>query len=243
MIDLQWLWLFIDTPAEVSERAWSFWAETTGLAVSETRGETGQFATLLPAEGDPWVKLQRVGGGGGLHVDLDTPDRAAALEAVVSLGAERRERYHDVEVMASPGGMTFCLTVGDRGEWRRGAGTMLDQVCIDIPPRLWETETAFWTEVTGFERAGGRTPDYARLLPPPGRPMRILIQRLQSDAPHVTAHPDFASADRDVDTAFHVGLGAEVVRVFEAWTVLRAPGGQVYCLTDREPTTCLLRAT
>jgi hypothetical protein len=34
-----------------------------------------------------------------------------------------------------------------------------------------------------------------------------------------------------------VGLGAEVVSVNPFWTVLTAPGGQVYCLTDRDPRT------
>jgi hypothetical protein len=118
---------------------------------------------------------------------------------------------------------------------------MLDQVCVDIPPRLWDSEVEFWASLTGMEAAEGRTPDFRRLLPPRGRPMRMLLQRLQSDADRVTAHPDFASADRAADTEAHVGLGAEVVRAFEAWTVMRAPGGQVYCLTDRDPATGLLR--
>ena len=53
------------------------------------------------------------------------------------------------------------------------------------------------------------------------------------------AHPDLAVRDRAAVTQRHVGLGAEVVDVRERWTVLRAPGGQVYCLTDRDPATGL----
>jgi hypothetical protein len=241
MIDLRWMWLFLDTPEEVAEEAWEFWRAVTGSTLSEPRGETGQFATLLPGEGDPWLKLQRVGGGGGLHFDLDSTDRAASLAAALGAGAAQRERYHDVEVMTSPGGFAFCLTLGEGGDWVRGPRTMLDQVCVDIPPRLWDSEVEFWASLTGMEAAEGRTPDFRRLLPPRGRPMRMLLQRLQSDADRVTAHPDFASADRAADTEAHVGLGAEVVRAFEAWTVMRAPGGQVYCLTDRDPATGLLR--
>ena len=71
--------------------------------------------------------------------------------------------------------------------------------------------------------------------------MRILLQQLESDEESVRAHPDFASVDRAADTDAHVRLGAQVVRIFEGWTVLRAPGGQVYCLTDRDPATGLLR--
>jgi hypothetical protein len=55
------------------------------------------------------------------------------------------------------------------------------------------------------------------------------------------AHPDMATADREADTATHVGLGAELVGVHAFWTVLAAPGGQVYCLTDRDPTTGVVR--
>jgi hypothetical protein len=241
MIDLTWMWLFVDSPEEVADEAWAFWQAATGSTLSERRGETGQFATLLPAEGDAWIKLQRVREGGGLHLDLDSTDRAASLAAALGAGATRQGRYHDVEVMSSPGGFTFCLTRGDGGEWVRGPRTMLDQVCVDIPPRLWDAEVSFWADLTGMEAATGRTPDYRRLLPPPRRPMRMLLQRLKTDAERVTAHPDFASADRPEDTAAHVALGAEVVRAFEAWTVMRAPGGQVYCLTDRDPATGLLR--
>lgn len=241
MIDLSWLWLFVDTADADADRAWAFWREATGSTLSERRGESGQFATLLPPAGDPWVKVQRVGDGGGIHVDLDSSDRAAALETALSLGATRQGRYHDVEVMASPGGLPFCLTVGEPGQWVRGERTMLDQVCIDVPPRLWDAEVAFWEAATGFESSVGRTPMYRRLLPPPGRPMRILLQQLEADEERVRAHPDFASADRTADTESHVALGAEVVRAFDAWTVLRAPGGQVYCLTDRDPATGLLR--
>jgi hypothetical protein len=64
---------------------------------------------------------------------------------------------------------------------------------------------------------------------------RILLQRLgETDGP-VRAHPDLATADRSADTDRHVALGARVVGVHGYWTVLTAPGGQVYCLTDRSP--------
>lgn len=239
-MDLRWTWLFLDTPESQAE-AWEFWTAVTGSTLSERRGETGQFATLLPPVGDPWIKVQRVGDGGGVHLDLDSSDRAAALGDALAAGATQVTRYHDVEVMASPGGLTFCLTVEEPGQWVRGDVTMLDQVCIDIPPHLWESEVAFWSELTGLEPVGGRSPAYARLLPPPGRPMRMLLQRLDSHAERVTAHPDFASSDRSADTATHVALGAVELQSYEAWTVLRAPGGQVYCLTDRDPATGELR--
>lgn len=53
----------------------------------------------------------------------------------------------------------------------------------------------------------------------------------------VRAHPDLATAHREADAQAHVRLGARLEQVFDHWTVLTAPGGQVYCLTDRDPFT------
>ena len=53
----------------------------------------------------------------------------------------------------------------------------------------------------------------------------------------MAAHPDFAVADRAAETARHVALGAELERELDWWTVLRAPDGLAYCLTDRDPAT------
>lgn len=138
--------------------------------------------------------------------------------------------------MRSPGGFTFCQTLldGDPSLVRDGA-TLLDQVCLDIPSDAWEPETAFWRDLTGRRLEAATAPGFARLVTP-GQP-RILLQRLDDPAGPVRAHPDLATADRDADTAAHVALGAHVVAVHGYWTVLTAPGGQVYCLTDRDPTT------
>ena len=88
MIDVRWMWAFLDTPRADAARSWSYWAEVTGWTLSVPRGETDQFATLLPAEGDPWVKLQAVAeGAGGIHLDLDVEDVRAAAEEAKRLGA------------------------------------------------------------------------------------------------------------------------------------------------------------
>lgn len=51
------------------------------------------------------------------------------------------------------------------------------------------------------------------------------------------AHPDLASADRADDVRRHVELGASLEDEHQRWSVRTAPGGQVYCLTDRDPAT------
>jgi hypothetical protein len=89
------------------------------------------------------------------------------------------------------------------------------QLFLDTPAAELEPVVAFWSAVTGWVPSDRRGED--------GGPVR--------------AHPDLASADRAADTARHLALGASLVGVNDFWTVLTAPGGQVYCLTDRDPAT------
>jgi hypothetical protein len=231
-----WIQVFLDTPAASFDEAVDFWAAVTGWQPSERRGEVGQFLTLLPPAGSSYVKLQAVDRPAGIHLDLDTADRPTAVARARSLGATTAWTYHDVEVMRSPGGFVFCQTLveGDPVLVRDGS-TVLDQVCLDIPGEHWEAEVAFWRDLTGRGLKEASSSGFARLLAP-DQP-RILLQRLDEPAGPVRAHPDLATADRSGDTARHVALGATVVAVHDFWTVLRAPAGQVYCLTDRDPST------
>lgn len=233
-----WLQLFIDVPASGWDAAVPFWAAALGCTVSPARGETGQFVTLVPPSGDAWVKLQRVDAEGGVHLDLDGLTRPEAVRAVLAAGASPAWRYHDVEVLRSPGGLLFCCTLGRPGRLYRGGDTVADQVAIDIPALWWDAEVAFWTQVLGREPVQGRRPEFV-FLPDPDAGARVLLQKLGEASGPVRAHPDLAVRDRAAVTQRHVGLGAEVVDVRERWTVLRAPGGQVYCLTDRDPATGL----
>ena len=231
-----WIQVFLDTPSAAVEEAVAFWSAVTGWRPSERRGEDGQFLTLLPAAGSAYVKVQAVQAGSGIHLDLDSRDRPASVALARSLGATTAWSYHDVEVMRSPGGLTFCHTLldGDPTLHRDGT-TILDQVCLDVPARHWDTEVAFWSELTGRTPEVGTRPEFVRLVED-GR-LRLLLQRLgEADGP-VRAHPDLATADRAADTARHLSLGARLVARHDHWTVLSAPGGQVYCLTDRDPRT------
>ena len=229
-----WIQVFLDVPAADLEPAVAFWSAVTGWAPSPRRGEDGQFLTLVPAAGSSYVKVQAVDGPAGLHLDLDSTDRAAAVARARDLGATHAWTYHDVEVMRSPGGFIFCQTLvdGDPTLARDGA-TLLDQVCLDIPTVDWDAEVAFWAGLTGRAPQVGSLPEFVRLVEDDR--LRLLLQRLdEADGP-VRAHPDLASADRAADTERHVALGATVRDGHPFWTVLTAPGGQVYCLTDRDP--------
>lgn len=231
-----WIQVFLDTPSDRFEDAVAFWSTVTGWQPSERRGEDGQFLTLVPPAGAAYLKLQAVSGPPGVHLDLDSADRRALVERSRALGATPAWTYHDVEVMHSPGGLTFCHTLveGEPALVRDGA-TVLDQVCLDIPSSRWETEVAYWTALTGREPEVGALPEFVRLVEE-GR-VRLLLQRLDEPDGPVRAHPDLATADRPGDTVRHQGWGATVRAEHDHWTVLEAPGGQVYCLTDRDPAT------
>lgn len=237
----RWAHLFIDRPAALFGRTVEFWSAVTGTRPSELRGERGEFTTLLPDGADASVKVQGVASGpGGAHLDLCVADVEAFTADALRLGAEVVADEGALVVLRSPGGQLFCA-VRWEGEAVRAPvarGVRLDQVCFDIPPSGWEAEVAFWSALLpDWESRAGSRPEFHALVPPPGFPARILLQRLDGDDGRVGAHPDLACADVDATTAAHEQLGARVVARHPYWTVLRDPSGGVYCLTGRDPAT------
>lgn len=112
---------------------------------------------------------------------------------------------------------------------------------LDIPADRYAAELAFWAALTGWLPPRAE-PDGSGLLPltrPVDIPLRLLTRRLGEPDGVVTAHVDLACEDRAARTQEHLELGAEVESVHEGWTVLRAPGGARYCLTERDPRTGL----
>jgi len=237
-MQIRWMHLFLDIPRADAATSRAYWAEVTGSRLSPVRGEHGQFATLLPAHGDAWVKVQAVDEGpGGVHLDIDTDDRAAFVARALDLGATVLATYHDVVVLRSPAGIVFCATVGDGGAVDRHVDALADQACLDIPPSQFATEVAFWRDLAGWAASEISDDDeFVSLRRPTDMPVRILLQRRDDETP-ASAHVDFATRHRDAETERHVRAGAEVVEVFRQWTVMRDPVGRIYCLTDRDPAT------
>lgn len=248
---IRWVWAFLDLPEDGFEQAVGYWRSVTATTLSPWRGERQEFATLLPPQGDPWVKVQRVGGPGGVHVDLDVEgpledarDQARGLGAQVLAEVPDDDGVLGVVVCRSPGGFVFCLTRWHpdetaAGQVRAGAQSLLDQVCLDVPASRYDDELAFWSALTGWELRRGSVPGFTSLTRPDGIPVRLLVQRLLEPTGDVRAHVDLACLDREAETQRHTTLGATVERVESRWTVLVAPGGRRYCLTDRDPATGL----
>lgn len=241
MIDVRWMWAFLETVEVNADASEAFWHSVTRTELSPRRGERGEFATLLPEGGDAWVKVQRVIQGGGVHFDLDVdqPLPEAAAEAL-RLGATELARHDDVIVMRSPGGFTFCLTSWSNAgspttQNRIGEPDLLDQICLDVPSDRYAAELDFWERLTGWPRRAGALPEFTSLTRPDGIPVRLLFQRLGELAGTVSGHVDFACHDRAATRAAHVAAGATVVSEHEFWTVMRDPVGRIYCLTHRLP--------
>ena len=240
MSGIRWTWLFLDTPRADAARSWRFWSEATGWSLSPTRGDDDEFATLLPPRGDSWLKLQVVADGpGGVHLDLDVDDVHEGAGRAEALGAGRLGAIGDtVVILRSPGGLTFCLTTwnGDGEQVREGVPDLVDQVCLDCPVDVHDTEVAFWAALTGWELADSEEPELSFLRRPAGIPLRFLFQRVEEPTGPVRAHADVACVDRPATLVRHLAAGARVVQEREQWTVMTDPVGRVYCLTDRSPT-------
>jgi len=247
--DLFWVTAFLDLAADDFDTGVAFWSDATGYAVSPPRGEHDEFATLLPPEGDGYLRMQRlVEGPSRIHLDLHVEDPSAAADRAEGLGAQVVVR-HDLGyvVLTSPGGMTFCFVTHQASRrpapaaWPGGHRSLLDQVCLDIPSGRYDDECGFWSALCGWElRASAVAAEFAHLVRPPGIPIRLLLQRLGEEAGVVRAHPDLACTDRSAETDRHLALGAQLVATHRHWTVLRSPVGTRYCLTDRSPDTGVL---
>jgi len=240
-VTVTWAWAFLDLPEDGFDEQLAFWQQVTRTTLSPWRGEHDEFATLLPADGDAWVKVQRVGGPGGVHLDLEVDDIARARALAEDLGARVEHDLGSLVVCGSPGGFAFCLVqarpAGPFRQVREGQPSLLDQVCLDIPAGRYAAELAFWTRLTGWTPPAPQL-DGSGLLPltrPEGMPLRLLTQRLGEPGGDVTAHVDLACADRAAQTRLHESWGARVESVHEGWTVMVSPHGRRYCLTERAP--------
>ena len=238
-----WVSAFLDFAPDDFDRGVEFWQGVTGYELSERRGVDGAFATLVPPDGDDYLRMQRLGDGEGrVHLDLHVESPTIAAEAAIELGAQVLVRHeHGYVVLRSPGGLVFCFVRHHASRrpapaaWADGSRSCVDQVCLDLPPEHHAAEVAFWQVLTGWELDPSAAPEFSRLRPPDDQPLRWLLQRLDRPGGPVTAHLDLAADDREAEAARHVALGATIVRVHEHWTVLTGPVGTTYCITGRKP--------
>ncbi len=247
----RWLTLFLDFPAHSFDAGVAFWREVTSSGLSPFRGAAEEFATLLPPDGDAYLRVQRTADGSGgchldLHVDAASGTLDQAAERAVALGATIRHASEGLVIAGSPGGFTFCLvrwhgesTVPRPARLDTGGTSRADQLCLDIPPDAFERECSFWAALAGCDVRAGSRPEFAYLERPAGLPVRLLFQRRDHAdlLDQVTGHVDIACASRELLAARHAASGARILPAFPHWTTMADPAGRLYCLTGRDPDT------
>jgi hypothetical protein len=225
-MEFRWVTIFLDFPGDAFEAGTAFWREVTGCGVSPSRGAAGEFATLLPADGDAYLRVQRVFEGGGgchldLHVDLASWSLEEAAAGAVALGARMHDREDDeVIILDSPGGFTFCV-VPWNGETAvpdpfapsapsapsapfvaNGAdASRVAQLTLDVPPAGCEREISFWAALTGWDPRPGPDPHYTFLACPAGLPAGLLFQRRETATPGNAAAGDRIRGHLDLECA------------------------------------------
>ncbi|MCE5288905.1 MAG: VOC family protein [Nocardiaceae bacterium] len=234
-----WISAFLDFTPDAHDAGSTFWSAATGYDISPERGTQGEFAGLVPPDGDVYLRLQRLHDGPSrVHLDLHVHDVRAAAEHAVSRGAAEISDFSEWIVMRSPTGIVFCFVDDPASKVPAPASwphrSVADQISLDIPPDSFDAECEFWAAVTNRPLGQSRWfAEFRNLERPADQRIRLLLQRLD-DGP-AGAHIDFATNDRAAETARHVALGATVAKENDRWTVLHDPSGHPYCITDRDP--------
>lgn len=240
---MRWITAFIDIEPSRFEMTARFWESVAGAKRSEPRGGEGQFETLVPPDGDAYLRIQRTSNGPRVHLDLHVDDVDAARAAAEQLGATTVS-FDGFAIMASPGGLTFCL-VSHHAEssiptpFSSPRPNRINQVSIDVPDSLYATELEFWSELTGWRQiASDHFDEFTFLDGGPHLPVRLLVQRLGGDhrGDQTVAHLDLGAGEgKDEVARAHVATGASIESTLEYWTVMSAPDGMRYCITHRDP--------
>lgn len=235
---------FFDFPAPDFEAGRDFWLGVTGYALSPSRGSRGDFATLVPGDGDAYLRVQRIyDGPARCHLDLHVDDWARMAARTVWFGAQPVHTEEGLAVFRSPGGLPFCVSDETGGparppavRWRDGSASRVDQFCLDIPPDVYSAECEFWADLTGWRPHDSPLPEFRYLAGAAGMPLRLLLRRT-GDRPGtaVRAHPDLACAGGDAEVTRHETLGATWSHDGPGWVTMRDPAGLAYCVTWRDP--------
>jgi Glyoxalase-like domain len=139
------------------------------------RRPSDDAVALQPRHGDPFLEIQAVKHPPArVHLVIHVDDVASEVAHGRRLGARLIAQQHPRTVLASPGGFPFGVTAVC-GKGRRsppveapGGRSLVDQICVDAHPMLFEPEAAFWSALTGWERRPARRAEFEHL----DRPLR-----------------------------------------------------------------------
>lgn len=194
-----WLTAFLDFAPDDYERGVVFWAEVTGSDVSPSRGGDLEFATLVPADGDDYLRVQCLRDGPSrIHLDLHVPDPRAAADRAAALGATELAD-HGYVVMESPAGVPLCFVSHPASRRPSPAvfsdgRSQVDGVVVEVAADAVEAERAFWQDLVGEASAGDEA-------------LRLSV-RPAALGPAGSAHLVMAADDPEAEVVRQLLLGA-----------------------------------
>jgi hypothetical protein len=246
-MDVRWLHVMIDLPTEVDEEETRFWSAALGWPLGDPWRGSPEFSSFEPPEGDSYVARQLIAEGRPrVHLDVAVDDLDEVSAHMEALGAEPRQETEGWRVMASPGGMPYCL-VAHRDDnqapapttWPDAGGhrSRLAQVCVDSSPERHDDEVAFWQAATHWGWAPSESQEFAgKLRPQGGSPVQLLFQRLDEDGdPPTRAHIDLGADDIEAEAERLEALGARRMWDGAGWITLQDPAGLRFCATSTAP--------
>jgi Glyoxalase-like domain len=103
-------------------------------------------------------------------------------------------------------------------------------IVMDVPADQNDAEIAFWQAATGRPlKQSKQHPEYHGGMLAGGH-MALLVQRLDDGPARV--HVDMKTDDMAAEVARLEALGAERVRQFDSWWVMRDPAGLLFCVVS-----------
>lgn len=181
---IRWMHAFIDVATDAVDTTCSFWTAVTGWPVGAPWSGHPEFRSFVPPAGSDYLHVQRIEGPSRVHLDLMSHDIEADVDTHVALGATAVERYAQWQVMASPGGLPYCL-VEERRErrrppatrWPNGHRSRVAQLCVDVPAELFDGTDDVSAEVDRVRALGADlldvTPPWAVFTDPVGLPFCV----------------------------------------------------------------------
>ena len=105
---------------------------------------------------------------------------------------------------------------------------LMRTVVLDFPADVHDAARDFWTSALAADvRRGHKYPEY-HVLEHPAALGPVIIQHLGEGEPRV--HIDMETDDTEAEVTRLVAAGATVVERHHEWTVLKDPGGVVFCV-------------
>ena len=99
---------------------------------------------------------------------------------------------------------------------------------LDFPSDVHDAARDFWQAALLADiRRGSKYPEY-HVLEHPAALGSVMVQHLQEGSSHI--HVDIETDDLEAEVSRLVEAGAEIVQRYEEWTVLRDPGGLLFCV-------------